>query len=265
MFRFSGWGRRAALAAVTGLLMAASAQANHSWNGFHWARSSNPFTLTLGDNVSSTWDGYLATTASDWGASSVVNTRIVPGLTKPKPCKATTGRVEVCNDRYGNNGWLGLAQVWINGTHIVAAITKVNDTYFAQSPYNTSAWRNMVMCQEVGHTLGLDHQDENFNNANLGSCMDYTNNPSTNQHPNAHDYQELEIIYNHLDGAALVSAEGLPEPGAAAADGPAVDGPEAWGRLTHQGPGGRQERYELDLGNGKRMVTFVIWAGVFDE
>jgi hypothetical protein len=40
------------------------------------------------------------------------------------------------------------------------------------------------MCQEVGHTFGLDHQDENFNNTNLGTCMDYTNDPSTNQHPN---------------------------------------------------------------------------------
>ena len=27
--------------------------------------------------------------------------------------------------------------------------------------------------QEIGHTFGLDHQDENFSNANLGSCMDY--------------------------------------------------------------------------------------------
>lgn len=36
------------LAAVT----AAPAVANHSWSGYHWARTSNPFTVTLGDNVS---------------------------------------------------------------------------------------------------------------------------------------------------------------------------------------------------------------------
>jgi hypothetical protein len=48
-----------------------------------------------------------------------------------------------------------------------------------------------VSCQEVGHTLGLDHQDENFNNANLGTCMDYKNNQSTNQHPNKHDYDQF--------------------------------------------------------------------------
>ena len=32
--------------------------------------------------------------------------------------------------------------------------------------------------------------------------MDYTNDPSTNQHPNAHDYEELDIIYSHLDGTS---------------------------------------------------------------
>jgi hypothetical protein len=36
-----------------------AAQANHSWGKYHWARTSNPFTLQLADNVSSTWDGYL--------------------------------------------------------------------------------------------------------------------------------------------------------------------------------------------------------------
>src|SRR4029453_1923478 len=66
--------------------------------------------------------------------------------------------------------------------------------------YNSNAWRQLVTCQEVGHTFGLDHQDENFTNANLGTCMDYTNDPSTNQHPNQHDYDQLEAIYAHLDG-----------------------------------------------------------------
>src|SRR5215217_4584380 len=43
-----------------------AAQANHSWGKYHWARTSNPFTLQLADNVSSTWDDYLRTTSSDW-------------------------------------------------------------------------------------------------------------------------------------------------------------------------------------------------------
>jgi hypothetical protein len=36
---------------------AARSYADHWWGGYHWARTSNPFTLKVGDNVSSTWDG----------------------------------------------------------------------------------------------------------------------------------------------------------------------------------------------------------------
>ncbi|TFD09386.1 hypothetical protein E3T29_04385 [Cryobacterium sp. TMT1-66-1] len=51
---------------------ATAASANHSWGGYHWARTSNPFTLKLGDNVTSAWDSYLATTSSDWTQSHVL-------------------------------------------------------------------------------------------------------------------------------------------------------------------------------------------------
>ena len=46
--------------------------ANHSWNGYHWGRQSNPFTVQLGDNVSGAWDSVLGTTASDWSQSTVL-------------------------------------------------------------------------------------------------------------------------------------------------------------------------------------------------
>src|SRR5213596_2171882 len=48
------------------LALAVPAFANHSWGGYHWARTSNPFTLKVGDNVTSPWDGILNTTISDW-------------------------------------------------------------------------------------------------------------------------------------------------------------------------------------------------------
>ena len=51
------------------------------------------------------------------------------------------------------------------------------------------------MCQEIGHDFGLNHQDVDFTNYNLGSCMDYTNSPDSNQKPNQHDYYQLELIY----------------------------------------------------------------------
>ena len=181
-----------------------TALANHSWGGFHWARTSNPFTLKVGDNVSSQWDVYLDEAISDWSKSNVLDLTKVTGGTRPRNCRPTTGQIEACNAKYGNTGWLGVAQIWISGSHITQATTKVNDTYFDTPTYNTPAWRRLVMCQEVGHTYGLDHQDEDFNNPNLGTCMDYTNDWSTNQHPNQHDYDQLAAIYAHTDSTTTV-------------------------------------------------------------
>ena len=239
----------------------ALAYATHSWGGYHWARTSNPFTLNLGDNVSTEWDSYLATTSSDWSVSTVLDTTIVSGgtLSNVRRCRPTSGRVEVCDTTYGNTGWLGVAQIWVSGLHITQGTVKVNDTYFNTSTYGTSAWRNLVMCQEVGHTLGLDHQDENFSNPNLGTCMDYTNDPSTNQHPNQHDYDELVAIYSHLDSTTTVkqTLTGKMPPAMTGID---FSGHAQWGRLIHSSHGGWKELYELDFGGGHKVFTFVIWA-----
>jgi hypothetical protein len=227
-----------AMVSFASATIATAAHATHSWNGYHWAGSGAGFTLKLGDNVSSTWDSFLGTTSIDWSVSPALDTTIVNGAAgTPRKCRASAGRVEVCNTTYGNNGWLGVAQIWISGAHITQGTVKVNDTYFNTAKYNTPAWRNLVMCQEVGHTFGLDHQDESFSNPNLGTCMDYTSDPSTNQHPNAHDYEQLAIIYSHDDGTTTVSqsVEKLPQ-GIRDLD---VSERHQWGRLVKQSRDGR--------------------------
>lgn len=254
------------VAAITVSLLAPGlASANHSWGGYHWARTANPFTLKLGNNVSGAWSSYLGTTSSDWSLSSVLDTTIVAGGISGRKCRAVTGRVEVCSAAYGNNGWLGLASISITGgQHITTGTVKVNDTYFNTATYNTPAWRNLVMCQEVGHTLGLDHQDEVFGNANLGTCMDYTNSPDSNQHPNAHDYAQLGSIYGHLDatttlGAAVPGGPGKPGSGAADSGSGAADAAD-WGRLVSSSQDGRRSTFVKDLGAGELIVTIIIWA-----
>jgi hypothetical protein len=236
--------------------------ANHSWGGYHWARTANPFTLKLGGNVTSGWNSYLSTASSKWSLSSVLDTAIVSGQST-KNCRATLGRVEVCNSKYGNNGWLGIASVWISSGHITQGTVKLNDTYFNTSKYNKSAWKNLVMCQEVAHTFGLDHQDENFSNANLGSCMDYTDDPDgsikhqlDNQYPNAHDYEELEIIYAHLDSinttSQTVSSKNF---------GNEVSSLQSdWGKAVRQDQAGKDSIFERDLGHGNKVLTHVFWA-----
>src|SRR4029450_2025157 len=96
----------AAAVLLTLAVGASPAAANHSWGGYHWARAQNPFTLQLGDNVAGAWDGLLGLPSNDWSQSTKLNTTVVAGGTKARPCRPTSGRVEVCSASYGNNGWL---------------------------------------------------------------------------------------------------------------------------------------------------------------
>ena len=187
----------------------------------------------------------------------MLDTTIVAGGSRSaKLCDAKTGLVQVCNAKYGSNGWLGIASIWASGSHITKASVKLNDTYFSTAYYNTPAWRNLVSCQEVGHTLGLGHQDETFDNPNLGTCMDYTGNPETNQHPNLHDYAQLATIYAHLDTTTTVASTTAVAPGASGAD--VADA--AWGRLVQVTNHGQGAWFERDLGGGDVVLTHVFWA-----
>ncbi|MEK7642431.1 MAG: hypothetical protein AAB392_01410 [Patescibacteria group bacterium] len=248
--------KKACLGLIFGLsllFVGTTASADHSWGPYHWSASSSPVNLIIGDNVSTIWDNHLRIAESDWDQSEVLDLSISAGLSNVKNCKPVSGRIEVCNSKYGNNGWLGIAQIWVNGNHIVQATTRVNDTYFARSYYNTPAWRQFVICQEIGHAFGLGHIDEDFYNPNLGSCMDYTNTPNDNQHPNSHDFEELASIYSHFDSFATILSP-INNNGKNNVE------ESDWGEAVHQSQNGRTSRFEKGLGFGRKMFTFVIWA-----
>lgn len=153
------------------------AEASHAWSKYHWNLSTEQSIATpvqLGDNLTTqVWKDNLKLASDDWNLS-VLKNQVGEGMSTAD-CGPTLGRVEVCNGGYGENGWLGIAQVWAyrgKESHIAQSVVKLNDTYFAMPSYDSPAWRDFVMCQEVGHAFGLGHQDENFSNQNLGSCMD---------------------------------------------------------------------------------------------
>ncbi len=241
------------VAVLAAAVTAGSASATHSWNGYHWARTANPFTLKLGDNVSGAWDSMLVKSSADWSSSTVLDTQIVAGGTRPKSCRPTSGRDEICSANYGNTGWLGLAQIWVTGgQHITQGLVKNNDYYFGNSTYqyNNTAEMQHVICQEVGHTFGLGHQDES--GISLNTCMDYYHNTSSTDMqstaPDQHDYDQLVTIYNHNDPTTTI--------GAAASDLPAA--------VPDFAPAGdRTSVYTDHLPNGDLLVTFVIWATPF--
>ena len=252
-------------------VFAAVAYANNSWSKYHWDKSTAESTLNplvLGDNLTTTaWHSSLSGASSDWNASVLKNQAVAGTNTN---CDPVLGQVEVCNDAYGTNGWLGIAQVWVyrgKDGHIAQALVKMNDTYFTGSR-DTSAWRNMVMCQEVGHTYGLDHQDENFDNANLNTCMDYTSNPDSNQHPNQHDYDELAAKYGHLNGITEDKTKGgggnnrkkPKKAGVGLGQDIDLNNASAWGQAVRFDARGNTSLFERNLGNGLVLLTYVIWV-----
>jgi len=232
----------------------ASVGATHAWANYHWARTSNPFTIKVIDSMTTDWDDNLDAAISDWNASLVMNVVEEAGdssFKTRKRCVAVAGKSHSCNATYGNNGWLGLAQIWISGDHITQATAKMNDTYFASSSY-TEVNRQHVICQEIGHDWGLGHQDES--GADLNTCMDYADaldNPS----PNAHDYDQLVTIYgSHTDSTTTIASAPA---GFANAD---VHAQENWGTKVHESADGRSAIFVRDFGNGFKIFTFVTWA-----
>jgi hypothetical protein len=261
-------------------LVATTVNANHSWGKYHWDLSTDESVITpleLGSNLTTPeWAASLMSASVDWNLS-VLKNEIASGLSNAD-CDPTSGRVEVCNGEYGDNGWLGIASIWATrgkSAHITQGVVQLNDTYFNTSNYNSPAWRNLVMCQEVGHEFGLGHQDEAFDNVNLGTCMDYTNDPDgtlmgqlDNQHPNQHDYDQMIEMYAHLNstddsggsgngnGGGNGNGKGKPANVGANID---IHNPSSWGQAIQQDAQGNDSVFELDLGNGQVIVTHVTW------
>ncbi|MFT5141211.1 MAG: hypothetical protein ACI9CB_002883, partial [Rhodothermales bacterium] len=53
---------------VTLLATSISANASHSWDDYHWARTTNSFDLTIINSTTSDWDLYVSQAISDWSA-----------------------------------------------------------------------------------------------------------------------------------------------------------------------------------------------------
>ncbi len=255
--------------------------ASHVWGPYHWQKTSAAIrTIPFRRYVSAIWITRYNTAITDWRKPAMTKIRPLTTLIGPQSaaCPTFAGQGSVCDGNYGATGWLGLAQIWISGSHIQRGRARQNNTYFNTATYNTTPWRQFVICQEIGHIFGIGHVNVVFNNPNTGSCMDYTNDPDggpggaspsdpNNMHPNAHDYQLINARHNHIGFTppTLLSSEetaDLPEP--------TVDMPQAmkdynpmrledFGTLVQSGDGGRTERYEVDFGNGHKVINQVIW------
>jgi predicted Zn-dependent protease with MMP-like domain len=109
--------------------------------------------------------------------------------------------VKVCNGDYGDLKWRGINQAVLDKEgFITACAARMNDFYLANEQDDAKQY---TMCHEVGHSFGLPHTDEDFDNPDLGNCMDYTNNFDVNKHPDATNYEFLLELYGPSGGRRL--------------------------------------------------------------
>jgi len=250
------------------LLTSPLSLANHSWGNYHWARTTSSFDLQIINSTTSDWDSHVSIAIGDWSASSKLNMiEDTNGSTANKVrrrCKSVSGQVRICNHAYGENGWLGIAGISIDGQdHIVSGYTKLNDSYFSWDYYNNPLWKQSVTCQELGHNVGLDHQDEDFNNTALGTCMDYQDPPTGS--PDAHDYEQLDNIYAHTDsynsydtGADTGDGGGCNAPPGKGCNKAGANNTVGWGISI--GRRGNAETFIRVDKDGIRHLTHVTWA-----
>ncbi len=217
----SDWFKRILLGAGLAALLAPAAQASHQWGSYHWNKDGVAVRdVTVGDNHGGgvpDWPALFDTVVGGFAATVDVDGLYTdvygwPGYTGAYFSLSEaggSGDVESYNSDYGNNGWLGLASIWVSrgkNKHITRGESKVNDYYVTLPGYDgfdeDVEWL-AVLCQEIGHTFGLGHTTTDF------SCMNTEDRPLRYPEPNDHDTVTLNStgMYGHDHGGGTADAK----------------------------------------------------------
>lgn len=141
----------------------------NSWSHWHWTSSTTAINI-IDNTDGSTYN--VEQVVESWNDLNIPFTLVYSHWSDNIDYNGAP-RVDVY-EQFGN-GWLGLARVLtFDGTHIHKAEVFINPLMILDEKYNDDAIKH-VMCQEIGHTLGLDH-------IIFETCMDDCQWASTSEH-----------------------------------------------------------------------------------
>lgn len=169
-------------------LLALLGLAFNSWSGYHWPTGDRD-PAVKDRTKSSLYD--VAAGVDEWAA---LGTPIQP--------VNSSGKGSITVKEASNTFWLGLARIFIEGDHITKGEVLLNTRLLAN--YGPAA-ADHVLCQELGHVLGLDH-----NRVALDTCMNDNASLGSATSPNSHDAETLGIVYAHDDAVESDDPGGPP-------------------------------------------------------
>ncbi len=274
--------RASVCAAAISVAAPAMAQETHQWANYHWDNDGGGFQLDVLYKFSNPkWNDYILPAYQKWGD-------VIPGTNPSKMgvtiasndtidtgrCRPIAGKVVICSDTYGfkRGGWLGVATAWADDAgHFQQVTVQYNDTFY-NSTYDDPLEREFVTCHEQGHSIGLGHRDEDFNNLNLGSCMDYTSDVDgsggqgpSNLNPDDVDAAVLnsDAMYGSGHGSFNHGGGGSSGPGGP----PSGKGPKKltghfpeWGAVVGYDGLGRPNEFIETVAPGLTKRTHVMWS-----
>lgn len=173
------------LSACVSLDLAEDEQEIHAWGNFHWPEDNHKITF-FDATIDSRIDDALIRALCDWD-----------DLGTPlslHPGKEGADILIVEDEELGS---LGLAELTLkNKDEIASAKVTINPVLYQSSTYSYNALRH-VICQEVGHALGLYHIQADSCMDDCGMSFDWYSciNSPNNIGPNAHDREQLNLIY----------------------------------------------------------------------
>jgi hypothetical protein len=187
--------RASLLAALLSLALASTAAAGHVWRvdgrALHWASTSNPVQVDLGDNLSDpTWDSLKGVPSFVWSLTPAAPGRLGPNSYVRVNTRAgglSANEVEMHDAPYGLNGWVGEATLEAIDSlgHIRDATVRLNESYAL-----SRSEKHAAINHEIGHVLGLDHEQGTVMCAVLCGI----------ENPVGHDYDIVNMVNHHLDG-----------------------------------------------------------------